>query len=310
MQDKITYAREVGYNVGMDYCDTLIYKVRGPRKGRRALGKPTTEAQAVVNERHARMHLSRLANANFESGRDLFVHLTFDKGYLPATRLDCKHVIDLFLRRVKRAYAKRSATAWEIRENRGKLLDLRYLYVIEGSDGKRLHAHMLMTAGLSWQEIKALWGMAEIIDVDVLQAGQKGYEALSVYLTKQGKLASGEHRWYGSRNLVKPDYEERNARMAMDEAEELGDYIANRMPAEGDEPTDERYAPIEERYPDYYCAEAEAKYLETFREWVIHIQLYRKDTEAGVRERNRRKDEAKAITARKAILAAFAPARI
>lgn len=282
---EIRYSRETGYNMGQEYCDTLLFAVRGPKRGRRSLGRPTSDAQEQINERNARMHFSRLANANFKDGVDVLVHLTFATGHLPETRKACKRVMDNFMRRVKRA--------WE-RHDFGR--DLQYLYVIEGSDGKRLHVHMLMSGGMDAREIKALWGMADIVNVDTLQAGQKGYEALSVYLTKQGKLSDGEHRWYGSRNLVKPDYEERNARIPMAEVDELGDYIANVMDAQaGSVSTTERMAPIEERYPGYYCAEAEAKYIERFKEWVIHIQLYRKDTPAGVAEKKRRRQEEKEI---------------
>ena len=292
---EIRYSRESGYNMGQGYCDTVLFAVRGPKRGRRTLGKPTSAAQEQINERNAKMHFARISNANFEDGRDVLAHLTFDPEHRPESRRACKRLVDNFLRRLKRAWDKH-----------GFELDLRYLYVIEGEDGKRLHVHMLMTGGMSSREIKVLWGMAEIINVDTLQAGKKGYEALSKYLTKQGKLSDGEHRWYGSRNLVKPDYEERNARIPMDEVEDLGDYIANRMPVgEGDIPTAERYAPIEERYPGYYCADADAKYLEQFREWVIHIQLYRKDTTAGKEETARRRREEREIDKRKALMRAF-----
>ncbi len=295
MSRDIRWARETGYNMGQPYCDTVLFPVRGPKKGRRTLGKPTTPAQEEINEKHAKMHFARMANANFQEERDVVVHLTFDKHHLPATRKDCKHEIDKFLRRVKRAWVRR-----------GFEPDLRYLYVIEGEDGKRLHSHMLMTGGLTVSEIRELWGKADIVNVDPLQAGQKGYEALANYLTKQGKLADGEHRWYGSRNLVKPDYEERNAHIPMSDVEELGEYIQNVMDAgKGDIPTAERYAPIEEMYPGYFCAEAEAKYIEQFRDWIIHVKLYRKDTRAGVIEAKRRRDEERAIEAKKKLVAEF-----
>ena len=179
-------------------------------------------------------------------------------------------------------------------------LDLRWLYVIEGEDGKRIHVHMLMTGGLAPAKIKKLWGMAMIVNVDTLQAGQQGFAALGKYLTKQGKLADGEHRWYGSRNLIDPLKEELNAKIPLDEVAELGEYIQNELEAGVDAiPTAERYAPIEERYPGYYLAEAEAKYLETFREWVIHIKLYRKDTPAGEIEKQRRRREESKIADRR-----------
>lgn len=291
----IRYSRETGYNMGQEYCDTVLFAVRGPKRGRRTLGKPTSESQGLINEKNAKLHFARMANANFTDGRDVLVHLTFDQGHRPESRRACKRLMDNFLRRLKRAWDKH-----------GFEKDLRYLYVIEGEDGKRIHVHMLMTGGMRAAEIKALWGMAEIVNVDTLQAGKKGYEALSKYLTKQGKLSDGEHRWYGSRNLAKPDYEERNARIPMDEVEELGEYIANRMSVgEGDIPTAERYEPIEERYPGYYLADAEAKYLEQFKEWVIHIQLYRKDTMAGKAETARRRREEREIERRRALMRAF-----
>lgn len=294
--NEIRFARETVYNDGKPYCDTVLCAVKGPRRGKRSLGKPTPPAMEWVNERNARKRLVRLANANFEEGKDYFVHLTFDEKHLPATRRDCKRITDNFLRRMKRA-----------RKRNGLENELRYLYVIEGNDGKRLHVHMLMTGGMSQREIKALWGMADVVNVDTLQANEKGYEALSVYLTKQGKLDDGEHRWYGSRNLIKPERKEKNADMPISELEELGDYIANRMDVgEGVISTSERYAPIEERYPGYYCAEAEAKYLETFREWVIHIQLYARDTDSGKQETARRRREEREIARRKALLAQFA----
>jgi len=295
MRQEIRYSRETGYNMGQAYCDTLFFGVRGPRKGRRSLGKPTTPAQEEVNRRNAIMHFERMCNANFVEDRDVKVDLTFDKWNLPATRRDCKRVTDNFIRRVKRVWARRGVEP-----------ELRYLYVIEGDDGKRFHVHLLMTGGLTVNEIRTMWGMCEILNVRVLQANQNGYEGLSIYLTKQGKLADGEHRWYGSRNLVKPDYEERNARIPMDEVQELGEYIQNAMDVgKGDIPTAERYAPIEEMYPGYFCAKAEAKYLEQFRDWIIHIKLCRKDTRAGVEEAKRRQDEEKAIEKKKKLVAEF-----
>lgn len=295
MGKEIRYTRETGYNMGQPYCDTVLFAVRGPRKGRRSLGKPTSAAQEVVNERNARKHFMRVANANFEDGRDIKVDLTFDEASVPATRKECKRLTDNFLRRLKRAW-----------KSRGIDRELRYLYVIEGSDGKRFHVHLLMTGGMGYVELRSLWGMADIVNVRTLQANQNGFEALSVYLTKQGKLADGEHRWYGSRNLVKPDYEERNAKIPMDEVAELGEYIQRELEVGvGVIPTEERYAPIEERYPGYFCSEAEAKYIEQFKEWVISFQLYRWDTPAGERETKRRRLEKKAIEERKALIEKF-----
>lgn len=278
---KVRFARETTYNMGLEYCDTTICKVVGNRRARRSAAKPSRECQELLNDKNARMKFERKCNANFQDGRDVCVHLTFDEGHKPESRAACKIIMDKFIRRVKYAW-----------EKAGMELDFRWLYVIEGEDGKRIHVHVLMTGGLAPAKIKKLWGMAMIVNVDTLQAGQQGFAALGKYLTKQGKLADGEHRWYGSRNLIDPLKEELNAKIPLDEVAELGEYIQNELEAGVDViPTAERYAPIEERYPGYYLAEAEAKYLETFREWVIHIKLYRKDTPAGEVEKQRRSRE-------------------
>ena len=284
-QGRITYSRETAYNMGLDYCDTLLFKVRGPRRGRRSLGKPTSEAQAVVNERNARMTFLRLSNANFLEGRDLYVTLTFDKYHCPKTRIEAKALMDKYIRRLKWAWKKL---------NNG--LPFKWLYVIEGDDGKRIHVHILMTGGLAADVIKHLWGMADIVNVRVLQSSGKGYEGLSVYLTKQGRL-TGEHRYFASRNMDKPECAEINTGISADDMEELARSIEdiNAGVGIGEQTTAQRYAPVENRYPGYFLAEADAVYLESFKEWVIHIKLYRKDTPTGVAEAKRRRAEEKCM---------------
>jgi len=286
----IRYTRETSYNMGPGFCDTLLYRVKGKRRQPRALGKATSEAQARVNERNAIMNLNRIVNANFEDGRDLYITLTFDEAHYPATRAEVRLLMRNFLRRVKRAHV-----ALNILSNNAfeAVREFKYLYVIEGGDGKRMHPHLLMTGGLSESRIRELWGMADIVNVRTLQASSNGFEALSAYLTKQGRI-NGEHRWYGSRNLERTGYAELNAGISAEATDELARAIEdiNAGVGKGVETTEERYAPVESRYPGYYMSEAEAIYIEQFREWVIHIKLYRRDTDPGRREAKRRRSEA------------------
>lgn len=285
MRAHINFSREVMHNAGLGYCDVVMYRVKGNRKERRSLGKPTSAVQEMVNHRHAVMRLERLITANFEEGKDLYVTFTFDKWHCPATREECKRKTDNFLRRVKRRLAKR-----------GEAEAFRYIYVIEGDDGKRFHVHFVMSGLLSQAELFHLWGMAEIVNVKILQGSNTGFEALSVYLNKQGRL-KGEHRWYGSRNLVDPACDERNNQISADDMEELGRAIEdiNGQKHVGFMSTEERYEPVESRYPGYYLAEANSVYLEEFREWVISMKLYRKDTLSGQKETQRRKKEIEAL---------------
>lgn len=300
MKSMIEYSRETGYNMGREYCDALLFRVRSKPKQRRALGKATTESQAIVNQRNMTENFKRGIVANFLEGRDLFIMFTFLEN--PDTRDEAKRLMDNFLRRAKRAWKKRGLSEWELMHNKGEKLPFKCRYVIEGGDGKRIHIHAFMTGGLAWQEIHALWGLADIVNPRILQGAQNGFEAAVQYVVKQGGLAKGEHHWYGTRNLVKPDYAERNNQISREAMEEMADVIEdiNAHVGEGVIPTEERYAPIEERYPGYYLAEADAKYIEQFKEWVIHIKLYRRDTAAGKLEKKRRAAEEREIARRRA----------
>ena len=302
MNAMVSYYRDTVHNPGLEYCDVTMYRCKAKKNQRRSLGNPTKESQELVNERNRRMAFTRMIHANFEEGRDATALLTFDPGHGVETRAEAKAEMDKFWRRVKRSWEKRPATAWEIEHNKGEKLPLRYVYVIEGGDGKRIHVHVIMTGGLSGRDVKELWGKASIVNVRPLQGSATGMEALANYLSKQGSLEKGEHHWYASRNMVKPEATEHNGQIGKESVEELAKEIEdiNAHIGEGVIPTAERYAAIEERYPGYYLAEAGAVHIEQFREWVIHVKLYRKDTEAGKQETKRRRAEEREIARRRA----------
>lgn len=301
MNAMVNYYRDTLHNPGLEYSDAVIYKCKAKKGQRRALGNPTKETQELVNEKNRKMAFTRLVHANFSEGRDNVVLLSFDPAHKVDTRDEAKAEMDKFWRRVKRAWEKRSASAWELEHNKGERMPLKYVYVIEGGDGKRIHIHVIMTGGLSETEMKRLWGKAAFVNNRVLQGSETGMEALSAYLSKQGGLSKGEHHWYASRNMVRPEAAEHNGQIGKDSVEELADVIEdiNARVGEGVIPTSERYAPVEELYPGYYLAEASAVHIEQFKEWVIHVKLYRKDTDAGKRETKRRRAEEREIARRK-----------
>ncbi len=285
----IRFARETMYNAGLEYCDTTIYTVKAPKKARRKLGKPSRPCQEALNEKNAKMRLKRLIEANFAEGKDIFVTFTFDKGHRPETRAEARKIFLNFLRRLRRAWKSKGIPG----EPRG-------IYVLEGKDGGHIHIHVVMSCGMDQATVKELWGMALFVNFKILQGIEGGFDPLSKYLNKQGKLSDGERRWYRFGRLVEPSSEELNAKMPLDDVAEMGKYIQDEMYAGEDViPTSERFAPVESRYPGYFCAKAEAKYLEEFREWVVHVRLYRKDTPCGVEEQNRRRLEENKISDRK-----------
>ena len=307
MNAMVSYYRDTIHNPGLEYSDVTMYRCKAKKGQRRCLGNPTKESQELVNERNRRMAYERMIVANFTEGRDLWVLLTFDERHKLGTRAEVKAEMDKFWRRVKRAWDKRGLSAWEIEHNRGEKLPLKYVYVIEGDDGKRFHVHVNMTGGLPEKQIKALWGKAEIVNARILQGSEKGFEAMATYVSKQGGLAKGEHHWYASRNMVRPEAAEHNGQIGKDTVEELAKEIEdiNAHIGEGVIPTSERYSAIEERYPGYYLAEASAVHIEQFKEWVVHFKLYRKDTEAGKFETKRRRAEEREIARRRAAFGAL-----
>ena len=194
--------RERKYVCG-DYIEVAIYPVYTQTRGRSQRKKPTSEVQQRLNHRHATDRLRRLLHTNFNP-KDLFVTLTFDEDSLPETVADCQREVQNYLRRVKRRYAKAG-------------LEPRYIYIIEyGAEHNRLHAHLVISEGLSRDELSALWGQGTV-SADRLRFEADGLTALAVYLTK-GKDDEGDRltfkRWSGSRNLAQPTITECDGRIS------------------------------------------------------------------------------------------------
>lgn len=194
--------RERKYTCG-EFIEIAIYPVYTQTRGRSKRKKPTSEVQQRLNRRHATDRLRRLLHTNF-TPKDLFVTLTFDEDSLPETVADCQRAVQNFLRRVKRKYAKAG-------------LEPRYIYILEyGEEHRRLHAHLVISSGLSRDELSALWGQGTV-SADCLRFETDGLTALAVYLTK-GNDDEGDRptfkRWCGSRSLEKPTTTEHDGRIS------------------------------------------------------------------------------------------------
>lgn len=194
--------RERKYTCG-DYIEVAIYPVYTQKRGRGKRKKPTTEIQKRLNRRHATDRLRRLLHTNFTE-KDLFVTLTFEDERLPETVADCQRAVQNFLRRVKRKYAKAG-------------IEPKYIYILEyGEEHQRLHAHLVITDGLSRDELSALWGQGTV-SAERLRFEKDGLTALAVYLTK-GNDDEGDRptfkRWCGSRSLEKPTTTEHDGRIS------------------------------------------------------------------------------------------------
>ena len=175
-----------------EYLEVVIYPVYTKAKGRGKRCKPTSEIQKRLNQRHAEGKLRRLLHTNFTDA-DLFATLTFDDAHLPAAPEDAQKLIQNFLRRLKRKYTRLG-------------LDAKYIYVLEyGQKHNRLHAHLVLTGGITRADLEQLWGLGSV-SLDALRFDFDGLATLAKYLIKGGEsdVRPTWKRWSGSRNLEQP----------------------------------------------------------------------------------------------------------
>lgn len=165
-----------------------------PMFGREAAGRAraakiagnTPEAMKKLNRERAIRHLIQLADANL-TDQDIHLTLTYRKA---PTEKRVYMDVDNFLRTVKRR-----------REQYG-MTPLKYFYTVEGNENgtkERLHAHVLMSGGISREELEEIWAKGWA-NADRLQPDERGMEAIIRYITKDRE----KRKWHRSRNLVKP----------------------------------------------------------------------------------------------------------
>lgn len=174
-----------------EIVEAEIYPMFGrtlEQTARKAREKRTPEQKEQANQRAAIRRVIRLANANFTEND---IHLTLTYAIKPPSFEQSQKDVRNFLRRVKRIREKRHLPA------------LKYIYAIEDEeDGekKRIHCHMLMSGGISREELEACWkkGWA---NADRLQPNERGLEAIARYITKSQR---NRKKWVCSHGLKQP----------------------------------------------------------------------------------------------------------
>lgn len=183
-----------------------VYPVfgRNDRKKARAARKNITpEAQQKLNVERSARHLIQLVEENF-SEKDLAMGLNY-QGTPPDDDRVQKDLRN-FLNKVKR-----------LREKRG-LPELKYIYAIGGDEmpspgysGKRPHVHLILSGGLSREELEEIWKKGNpghgATNCDRLQPNEDGLEGIARYLMKQRfdrPEKKNAKKWSRSRNLKAP----------------------------------------------------------------------------------------------------------
>lgn len=197
----------------MPYVEKII--ISGPMmeverryetNGGRALGSPNTheatESQQKINDLQSWRKLTRMIACNFSrAAGDLCVTLTFCH-YM--SRADARKQYTRFLRKLR-----------DIRKRRG-MDELKYILIDEVQSGRQ-HAHIIINAGVSLEEMTDIWNNLGSVSASVLR-DSNNYRDLAAYLLTQHKTRRGsqsdenakeprrknERRWTCSRNLNKP----------------------------------------------------------------------------------------------------------
>ncbi len=196
------FVREKMYTCG-EYVDIDIYPVFQPQGIRRAKCKPTSEVQALLNQKNAERKLIRLIHSNF-SEKDVALTLTYKLS--PENVDEAQRLLNNFLRRVKRLRTKLG------------LEPLKYVTVTEvGKKNARIHHHVIFNGGLDRDVIEKLWGQG-FANSRRLQFGENGVTGLAMYFVKDRQTY---RRWNSSKNLIRPEAEERDGSVTLEELEEM-----------------------------------------------------------------------------------------
>lgn len=169
----------------------------------------STKTQEEINDAQSWRKLWRLLQSNFSrKNGDLILTLKFFRW---VTAEEAKKEYERFLKKVR-----------AIRKKRG-LDDLKYIIVKEVQSGRQ-HAHLVTNAGITIEELTAIWSVGDVWGAVV--SDTNNYKDLASYLNRQHKPRKNsgsdqnakeprkpnKRRWTCSRNLVKPHVKKRECR--------------------------------------------------------------------------------------------------
>ncbi len=259
------------------YREVDIYPVFRKASGkRRAKFKPTNAMQARLNQRNAERALVRILNLNFTEN-DISVTLTYSAEYLPETYEQAERDAKNFLRRVRRLRAKLG------------LPELKYVQI---PGAGRYHFHIPMSGGIDDKKLQGMWpyGYLNVIHFELNENGLEGHarytgtqyaedlyggeDLLSMFdideetgevteLNKQRK--SGKRRYTCSRNIVRPEPEQKDGRISATKVEELATFdSASRKE-------------FEKLYPGYTFSDCVPYYNQENGGYYLHLRMYKSD---------------------------------
>ena len=167
----------------------------GPGRKRRLKTKPTSEEQEKINRNRQLKQLTVIINANFGTG-DMHISLDYRVDERPESRKEAEAILNRFIARLKYWYKKRGLT-------------LKRVSVTEVGKRGALHHHLVISEGITPQELKKLWPYGRVHITPLESNGD--YIELAEYLIKKtdwefsnAEEMKGKRRYNTSQNLVRP----------------------------------------------------------------------------------------------------------
>ena len=267
---------QIRYRERAYICGDMIFlsvipswRASGKRRGK---FRPTSEDQARLNEKYAMLRLQMTIHANF-TRHDIRLDLTYNNRYLPEDEAQFQRDCRNFIAKVRRLYARAG-------------IELKYIIIPAYSEKGRPHVHLILTGGVKYSELEALWGMGRV-QWQALEFDELGVIDLGFYYGSQKKAgktvherAKGQRRWSGSRNLVKPI-----------ERRDVHTYTRSELETLADAGNDKKHIFFASAYPGYWLSEMPAiRWNEVNKAWYMDAVLYRPDSE-NLAEYARRSDD-------------------
>lgn len=179
--------------------EVQLYPVTDNGRRRDCKHRLTSEAQKRINHKNKIKKLQRLIEANFKENEDYYLTLTYRDDEAPRDYAAVHRNVKNYFDRLRRIRVKAG------------LPELKYIYVIECTGGKRSHLHwnihIIINGGIDRLTIKKLWKYGDYNKVEELVMNENGFEALAKYFTKEynNELLPKNRKLYNpSRNLIKP----------------------------------------------------------------------------------------------------------
>lgn len=217
--------------------------------------KTNKKAQKNLNDKNSRKYVTRLITKNFGDG-DYWLTLTYDNNNLPSDITEALKDMSNYVKRIN-YHLKRKGFS-----------NAKYVYITEYNEDEhsvRFHHHMIISCGLSMDEVEQLWKKGRRNKVSKIKTDEYGIVGLGNYISKAKKKHKHEKRWRSSTNLEKVVPKKNHYKFKKRKVNEMI----------RDNNLIQHY--LETTYQDYYFLDAETYFNEFNSRWYISARMRRKE---------------------------------